>query len=234
MAVNSGYPFERDPFDFDSSRESRSNLLDFKRILSRAIWYWYLPLLTLSISFAIAWAVNRYSTSIYTIKASILIKESEENVGAKLLYNNALVDPYRNFYNELYILKSLPLIQSVVGSLGFEKRYFREGEIKTTEIYSANLPFEFVIAGAKSFESQVRFKQIDESSFNFYSDFLEDYTDNQVYKFSDTIDFNNSKIVVFNRHQENSNYIGRQLIITFSSIEDVANSYVSRINASWQ
>jgi len=48
---------------------------------------------------------------------------------------NALVNPYRNYLNEPYIIRSYPLIEKVVEELNFEVAFFQEGNIKTTEVY---------------------------------------------------------------------------------------------------
>ncbi|MCF6297592.1 MAG: polysaccharide biosynthesis tyrosine autokinase [Flavobacteriaceae bacterium] len=72
---------------------------------------------------------------------SIIIKESEENTqSAELLYTNSLINPYRNFYNEIYLLKSIPLIQEVVEDLGFSTSVYKEGNVLTLEKYN-RLPY---------------------------------------------------------------------------------------------
>ena len=57
----------------------------------------------------------------------------------------SLINPYRNFFNELYIMKSYPLLQEVMESLGFEISMYREGEFKTTEFYNPDFPVKFHI-----------------------------------------------------------------------------------------
>jgi uncharacterized protein involved in exopolysaccharide biosynthesis len=94
--------------------------VNFKRILDRAIRYWYLILLSLVSAFAIAFLFNRYSTRVYTVSASIIVREGTENAAAEFLYkSNPLVNPYRNFFNELYIMRSYPFLQQVVEQLNF-------------------------------------------------------------------------------------------------------------------
>src|SRR5689334_3922410 len=117
------------------------------RVLALALRFWYLVVLSLVVALIIAALINRYSERVYPISASILIKENEENVGAKFLYDNELLNPYRNFLNEIYIMKSYPLLQEVVISLGFDVSVYREGNIKTTEYYDPTFPLEFKLAG---------------------------------------------------------------------------------------
>ena len=94
--------------------ETRSNIisteqnapgfsLDYKRILYHAIRYWYWVVISIFIFLSVALLRNRYATRIYPVSASIIIKEAEETSGAELLYKNALLDPHRNYLNELYM-----------------------------------------------------------------------------------------------------------------------------------
>src|SRR5204862_2144306 len=117
------------------TKEPAGFQVNFKRIAARALRFWYLILLSLLTALVIAYLMNRYSTRIYPVKAAIIIKENDENVGAKFLYNNELLNPYRNFYNEIYIMKSYPLLQEVLESLRFDISIYREGDIMTTEYY---------------------------------------------------------------------------------------------------
>jgi len=90
--------------------------------------------------------INRYSNRIYPVSMSIIIQESEETgARAEILYNNPLINPYRNFFNELYILKSYPLIQEVVEDLSFPIVIMEEGNVKTTERYSCHLDLDSII-----------------------------------------------------------------------------------------
>lgn len=135
--------------DFQEPSGMRPSPINLKRVAARAIRFWYLIVLSVVITMAIAYVVNRYSNRIYEVYASIIIKENEESAGAKFLYNNELVNPYRNFYNEIYIMKSYPLLQEVVEGLNFNTSLHREGDIKTTEFYDPNFPVGFELLAGK-------------------------------------------------------------------------------------
>ena len=122
---------------------SKGLQINFKRVVDRVIRLWYVVAISLLAALAIAYIINRYTARIYPIKASIIIKENDENAGAKFLYDNALLSPPRNFLNEIYIMKSYPLLQEVMESLGFEVSMYREGEIQTTEYYNPDFPVKF-------------------------------------------------------------------------------------------
>lgn len=138
------------PSDIESDLPTiKSNSLNLKRVIARVIRFWYLILISVILSLSVAYVINRYSNRIYEVSASIIIKENEESAGAKFLYNNELVNPYRNFYNEIYIMKSYPLLQEVVEGLHFGVSLHREGDIKTTEFYDPKFPVQFELVAGK-------------------------------------------------------------------------------------
>lgn len=119
-----------------SKIEEEKPLVNYKRVWYRILRYWYLVGLSLFIALCLSYIYNRYASKTYAVAASIIIKESEEaGQTAELLYNNPLVDAYRNFLNEPYIIKSYPLLQKVVDSLNLSVAIYKEGNIKTTELY---------------------------------------------------------------------------------------------------
>jgi hypothetical protein len=116
--------------------DSLNASLDFKRVLARAIRFWYVIVLSLATALTIAFYQTRYSERVYPVTASIVIRETQETGGAELLYKNALIDPYRNYLNEPYIIKSYPLVEKVIRDLNFDVTFYREGYFMTTEAYS--------------------------------------------------------------------------------------------------
>lgn len=120
----------------ERNSEESITLIDFRRIGFFAIRYWYLVLLSLSIALVVAFYKNRYTIRVYPVVASIIIREREETSGAEFVYKNALVDQYRNYLNEPYILRSFPLLQSVIEDNNFDVSFFQEGYVRTSELYN--------------------------------------------------------------------------------------------------
>ena len=155
--------------DITALKENPKGLqINFKRVADRVIRLWYVVVISVLVALAIAYIINRYTHRIYPIKASIIIKENDENAGAKFLYNNALLNPYRNFLNEIYIMKSYPLLQEVMESLGFEVSMYREGEIQTSEFYNPDFPVKFHVLpkGARPVGKSMYFRIKDEQTFS--------------------------------------------------------------------
>ena len=114
------------PYYIEDNVENSTHVINYQRLLSRILKYWYVVVIGLGIALFSTYLVNRYAVRIYPVTMSILIKESQEASGnAEILYNNPLVQGYRNYLNELYIIRSYPLVQDVVDELGFTTSFYK-------------------------------------------------------------------------------------------------------------
>lgn len=227
------------PVENNSSTEEINSLINYERIWYRVLRYWYFLVVTMLITIAIAFMYNRYATKIYPMAASIIIKESEEaGQTAELLYNNPLINSYRNFLNEPYIIRSFPLLQKVVDSLGFSVVVYGEGNIKTTEQYS-QLPiyfsgnkqnnnylkasFNLRLINSKEFKLS-RISENDRADVPLQTEFLG--------TFNDTLIIDGFPILVkaskFTEEDAGINYI-----VSFVDGFEVAKQYANRLNVDW-
>lgn len=211
--------------------------ISFKRIVSRAIRNWYLIVLSVMVALTIAFLFNRYTTRIYPVTASIIVREENENSTAEFLYqNNPLMNPYRNFYNELYIMRSIPLLQEVVEKLNFTVSWYREGNIKTSEVYDPNFPVQIrILHGAMPYGRAMGFRV--ESEHTFALQYLsEDSKKNgdafTNLQFGDTVAINGYRLLV-TRSGALADYIGKYYIVRFTDPFQLAKQYATRLKASW-
>jgi len=220
--------------DFLPERSSPEGInIDFKRVLFRALRFWYIVVLSLLVVLAIAFIRNRYATRIYPVSASIIIKETEETGGAELLYKNALIDPYKNYLNEIYILKSAPLVERVIRDLNFEVTFFKEGNFLTTEAYdyypvaakveksdgkSRKFLITFLDAGQVKMEPAVEDSELKSS----------------VFKVEDSITYGGLtfKLIIKNRAALES-YLNQTFIFYYTPAVHIAPGYAGRIAADW-
>src|SRR5688500_11189555 len=221
--------------DFNPEKKGGIDI-NFKRVAARAIRFWYLIVLSLAVSLIIAYLINRYSTNIYEVKASIIIKENEENAGAKFLYNNELLNPYRNFYNEIYIMKSYPLLQEVMDSLGFDVSFYREGDIKTTEYYDPALPVKFKVLpqGANPSGRSMYFNVKDENTFSLQY-ISKDDEKGKLFpnlRFDDTLKINGFQLLVLKRGNVKE-LIGQNFTVRFNDPLMLAKTYSGRLGAAF-
>lgn len=218
-------------------KEADGLQINFKRVLDRVIRLWYVVVSCLAVALVIAFLTNRYSKRIFPVKASIIIKENEENAGAKFLYNNELINPYRNFLNEIYIMKSYPLLQGVVEDLGFQISYFREGEILTTEYYDHEFPVKFhVLKTAKMpYGTQMYFQVNDANTFSLQYVVQDDSRSGKEFSslpFNDTVAVNGFKLLVTKLYPLDD-IIEKRFVVSFNNPLALAKEYSGRISATW-
>lgn len=202
--------------------------VEYKRILFNALRFWYLVVLSAITGLLIAYLINRYTTRIFPVKASMIIRESEEIAGARLLYNNPLANPYRNFLNEPYILRSYPLIQAVIEDLNFQVVIQKQGNIKTTEQYN-RLPVEIKNISAESGTGSFLLEVIDERTFRCMT---EEGKGNKTYQFGDTIRCAGDSMIVIKTGTVAS-LIGEQLRVQYYDPSIIASSYIGRMKVDW-
>ena len=119
-------------------------LVDFQRIAARAISYWWLFALCFLIAIGAGQLYLRYTVFEYSSRAVLLIKDagrsgnlSEQSI---LLSGAGLSGGGKSMDNEIQILKSLSIMEKVVERLELNVSYFRQGNVKETELY-VNSPF---------------------------------------------------------------------------------------------
>lgn len=213
---------------------SQGPAIDYKRVLSRTLRYWYVLVSSLLISLIVAYLVNRYSTKIFPVKASLIVKEADDISGAELLYNNPLINFKRNYLNEIYILKSYPLVRRVVEDMNFDVAFFRQGNILTTEAYDY-LPVE-VIPLRDRMERSVSFdfQALDDNNFQLRDAAGGDVAEWKPFAFGDTITYGGfqGRFVVVNK-QDLKTIFKSTLIFTYTPAVDVAGQYIRSLNAEW-
>jgi capsular exopolysaccharide synthesis family protein len=222
-------------FDQEENTQSQGASLDFKRVLARAIRFWYLIIISLVLALAIAFYKNRYTQKVYPVSASIIIREMQETGGAELLYKNALIDPYRNYLNEPYIIRSYPLVEKVVNDLNFNTTFYREGYFMTTEAYEY-MPVSAAWCDPQdSRQGNFIFTLKDETHYSLsrYSD-RDDKEETTVFALDDSIHFQEFKLCIRNiPGREIKKFVGVPFLLSIQNPRTVASSYISRLGVEW-
>ncbi|MGE0588541.1 MAG: polysaccharide biosynthesis tyrosine autokinase [Cyclobacteriaceae bacterium] len=229
-------------FEYSSSDEKiapQGLTVNFKRIFSNTVAYWYLVLLSLLVALGVAFVVNRYATRIFNVSASIIVREGNENAGAEFLYkNNPLVNPYRNFYNELYIMRSYPLLQQVVESLNFSVIWSREGNIKSMELYDPEFPLSLRVLGSRSAPWGKSMLLTVENNNSFSLQYLNEEEKHlgesfSGLRFNDTTAVNGYQFLVSKRGKLPPSFLGKAFTIRFSNPQDIAKMDSDKLVAKW-
>ncbi|WP_139956314.1 GumC family protein [Flavicella sediminum] len=107
-------------------------------------WKWFFFCIVASL--LIAFIYIRYSSPLYQIDSSILIKDNQSSITSELsaFQDLGLLEGSgSNIQNEMQILKSRSLALSVVEDLDLNIRYYEEGRIKESEIHKGDCPILF-------------------------------------------------------------------------------------------
>ena len=205
------------------------------RILDRIIRFWWVFVITLGIGGLIAFLINRYTTKIYPISASILMKESEDASYSRFLYGTNMLNPERNYSDQFFIMRSYPLIQKVVENLNLHITYYLKGDIKVKEWYLPNFPVKYIPAKGSSLPFGKRFKISFKGENRFALSFAaagDDFDDPVEYHFNDTLNLYGSR-VGFVLKDSVARFTGREYIVEIENPYQVAVRYSSALGLAW-
>jgi len=216
----------------DSS--SGGNTIDWKRVGYQALRYWYMVVISLGAALSIAFYNNRYTLRIYPVVGSIIIREREETTGAELLYKNALIDQYRNYLNEPYIIRSYPLVESVVKELNLDVVVSQEGYVRISEVYHV-LPVNprLVRSSEPVVPGQFTFWLLDENRIRVQKNGVGTFQAIEV-EIGKSFRIEGNQMI-FDRVNESSfgPYLNRPFLMGVRMSSDVAGEYVGKLDISW-
>lgn len=216
-----------------SEKSESSNL---QRILFKAIKNWYLFAFALIISLAIVYLVDRYTSRVYSIQSSILVKEKSPELSssaAELLYSNQVFQNSKNLNNESMILKSYPIIFKTIKNLQFNKVFYLHGNFKTTEVYE-NLALDVLIDTTSTYHPYNRaftLKIIDKEHFEFFEDVDNDQVQiNGRYRYNELINYNGFKFRVVKATGDNFvKNIGESYGFRIFDLDRITKMHIERL-----
>ena len=130
----------------------QNDSLDIREEIGKYLRHWKLFLLSAIFFLAAAYFKLRYSTPLYSVSSSILIKDNKNaGISTELaaFEDLGIVGGMsaNNPDNEIEILKSRNILGKVIDSLQLNVSYFTEGRVNTSEMYKENSPIFFVKTG---------------------------------------------------------------------------------------
>ena len=112
------------------------------------------------ISIGLAFLINQYSIPIYKISSSILIVEHEAQYGPSAVndyMNSSLFGNNQNFQNELWVLKSSPVLDQTIRNLDLSVTYYEKKEFQYHDAYQ-DAPFQIAFLSDHPQPVGVRFE----------------------------------------------------------------------------
>lgn len=200
---------------------------------------WPLILLLFLGSLAIGFAINRYSTPVYLVKARITTKKFSNKPSSPI---PGLVDASfflagsQEVYEEIPILKSPRRIEATVDKLDFRVSYFSEGEIKTTESlngFGYEVTIDTIRGNSIPYGIPVFVNYLDSKTFEL--DISQEFWTNQVkgkkFRFGEQVLVGQAVLRVVNK--ANSLLESDKYYFTLNSRDDQVNQFRNRLNIQW-
>lgn len=119
--------------------EEKEDMISVMEIVTLFIKHWKWIFFGLIIALAVAFVYLRYTTPVYRVASSVVLKEEGRRGPSTMpgtLEEIAMMGSVSNVENELYILKSRSMIRSVINRLDLHTSYIVEGRIKSTDLYT--------------------------------------------------------------------------------------------------
>jgi capsular exopolysaccharide synthesis family protein len=148
-------------------------LEDFTSILRIALKNWYIPLVSILLSFFIAYIYSYRLTNVFAAQTQVLVEPKgegalneqniiSENFGAYNWWNKSNVDNA----TEMRIIQSYDLTKTALLRMKLDVSYFIVGRIKTTEVYQG-MPFlvEVLNVNPQYYEQFIGFKILSPQKF---------------------------------------------------------------------
>jgi capsular exopolysaccharide synthesis family protein len=119
---------------------------DLKKLTELILRNYRLFVFGIIVAMGMAFILNHYLIPSYRISSSVLIKDdSKQQISreANDYLNSSLLKVNQNFQNELWVLKSSPVIEQTIRNLDLSVRYYRKKSFQYLEAYN-DVPFRIV------------------------------------------------------------------------------------------
>lgn len=133
---------------------------DFKKISDLFRKNYVLFIISLVFTVGMAFLINHYSIPAYKISSSILIKENRTEQGGGNVndfLNSSLLGKNQNFQNELWVMKSSPVIEQTINNLDLQTTYYRKEGLWYHDAYQ-DVPFRIFILRNHPQPINIKFK----------------------------------------------------------------------------
>ncbi len=217
-------------------------MFDFNKILTLEFFlglfkrYWYLFLVSILLSICISYLYLKYTPSTYS--TSVLVEvgdKSSKGSMSNALSEMGMFSELKNLDNEIFFVKSYPLVLKSIQSLNFNVQYFVEGDVRKLELYrNEPVSVRFLDSYHNHLNAKYNLKLSEgEKKVAIYNIQNDDELSPCLLngKIGDTLVFSGAK-VIFTRNKliaynRNVNYFFK----VFSS-EDIAQQFVNRVDVS--
>ena len=123
--------------------ETKDNItednIELKKFFFKIISFWYFIIVSIAISVAIAYYVNKSTVPQYRLNASVMLKSSTNstlNLDDLMKGSGGInLSSQKPIEGEIALLKSYQLVEKSIQELDFEVAYYSSSRFKSLEIY---------------------------------------------------------------------------------------------------
>ncbi|RYG05207.1 MAG: polysaccharide biosynthesis tyrosine autokinase [Chitinophagaceae bacterium] len=124
----------------------------------RSMWPWFL--VSIAFCLGLAFLYLRYTNPVYSVISSIMVKDEQK--GAELMDNSMMKEiglggNNKLVENEIEILKSYDLMESVVSRLQLFTDIQRLGRVRDVDVYGDDMPFRLIVLNPRDIEYSQKF-----------------------------------------------------------------------------
>ena len=130
--------------DFNEAQESKEENIDVKELLFKYLIHWPWFVGAVVVCLIAAWVYLYMSTPVYTISATVLIKDDKKGGSAGMLSGleslglDGMISSSQNIDNEIEVLRSKTIVKEVVEDLGLYISYADEDEFPSRNMYKTS------------------------------------------------------------------------------------------------
>lgn len=119
---------------------TKIDTIKYERWFHRIVSHWHLFLIAGLISLVGCYVYLRYTNTVYSLSATVLVKDVSQNINPLDASMMRPENPYRsyNLNNEIKIFQSKRLIEETVKQMDWRVTYWIKGQFKNTEVYNFN------------------------------------------------------------------------------------------------
>jgi len=204
--------------------------VNIKEQLLKYLHYYWLFIITIIIGVTCAWLYLRYSTPVYSVQSTMLIRADNSGRGGgggeEFFSDIALFQSSVNKQNEIEMLKSRTMMERVVDRLGLQKDYYVKGNLKNSSVYKDS-PFslEFVSIKDSNANFTLNITIGEDNSFR-----INEGT--EVYYFGQPIELPQAIIKLVKQPSSYDNLNFKEFFVSYRNIADAAEMYIRSLKVA--
>jgi tyrosine-protein kinase Etk/Wzc len=113
--------------------------IDIRKFVVKILRYWYWFVISIFITYTIAYLLNRYKEPTYSVSGTMLISEEKKSSVDLLISSLDRYSARKNMENEIAVLKSYKMAYKTISELDdFEISYYTIGRVRKPMLYKSN------------------------------------------------------------------------------------------------